>query len=141
MPTLRQARVAEMIKRDLAEILMKEVRDPRAALASITAVEVAQDFSIAKVFVSALGDEEEKKAALKALRNAAGFLRGQLGAMLDLRTVPVLVFRMDEGIERGVRMFELLKQEERFAATLQPATEEELAAVREEMAEEAEGKK
>lgn len=140
MPTLRQARVAEMIKRDLAEILMKEVRDPRAALATITAVEVAQDFSIAKVFISALGDEEEKKLALKALRNAAGFLRGQLGAMLDLRTVPVLVFRMDEGIERGVRMFELLKQEERFAATLAPATEEELAAVREEMAEETEGK-
>jgi len=141
MPTLRQARVAEMIKRDLAEILMKEMRDPRAAMATISAVEVAQDFSIAKVFVSVLGDEEEKKAALKALRNGAGFLRGQLGGMLSLRTVPVLVFRMDEGIERGVRMFELLKQEERFAATLAPATEEELAAVREEMAEEAEGKK
>ena len=140
MPTLRQARVAEMIKRDLAEILMKEVRDPRAALATITAVEVAQDFSSAKVFISALGDEAEKKAALKALRNAAGFLRGQLGAVLELRTVPVLIFRRDEGIERGVRMFELLKEEERFAATLRPATEEELTAVREAMAEEAEGK-
>lgn len=129
-----------MIKRDLAEIISKEVGDPRVALVSITDVEVAQDFSIAKVFVSSLGDEEEKKVALKGLRNAAGFLRSRLGSMLDLRTVPMLVFRLDEGIERGVRMFELLREEKQFAESLPPATEEELTAVRDELAEEAEKK-
>ncbi|MBB6053054.1 30S ribosome-binding factor RbfA [Armatimonas rosea] len=138
MPTLRQARVAEMIKRDLSEILSKDVGDPRVALVSVTDVEVAQDFSIAKVFISVMGDESEKQAAMKALRNGAGFIRGRLGAMLELRTVPMLVFRFDEGIDRGVRMFELLREEKQFAESLPPATEEELAAVREEMAEESE---
>lgn len=137
MPTLRQARVAEMIKRDLAEILSKDVGDPRVALVSVTDVEVAQDFSIAKVFISVMGDEQEKNAAMKALRSGAGFIRGRLGAMLELRTVPMLVFRFDEGIDRGVRMFELLREEKQFAESLPPATEEELAAVREELAEEA----
>jgi ribosome-binding factor A len=113
MPSIRQARVGEMIKRDLAEILQKEITDPRLALVSITGVDVAQDFSIAKVFISAIGDESEKMAALKALQGAAGFLRGRLGHMLDLRTVPKLAFRYDAGVERGVRMFELLRDEER----------------------------
>lgn len=127
-----------MIKRDLSEILSKDVGDPRVALVSVTDVEVAQDFSIAKVFISVMGDESEKQAAMKALRNGAGFIRGRLGAMLELRTVPMLVFRFDEGIDRGVRMFELLREEKQFAESLPPATEEELAAVREEMAEESE---
>jgi ribosome-binding factor A len=102
-----------MITRDLAEILQKEITDPRLALVSVTGVDVAQDFSIAKVFISAIGDEQEKMAALKALQGAAGFLRGRLGHMLDLRTVPKLAFRYDVGVERGVRMFELLRDEER----------------------------
>ncbi len=113
MPTIRQARVGEMIKRDLAEIMQKEITDPRLALVSVTSVDVAQDFSIAKVFISSIGDEQEKVAALKALQGAAGFLRGRLGHMLDLRTVPKLVFRYDIGVERGVRMFELLREEQR----------------------------
>jgi ribosome-binding factor A len=113
MPSIRQARVGEMIKRDLAEILQKEITDPRLALVSVTGVDVAQDFSMAKVFISAIGDEQEKMAALKALQGAAGFLRGRLGHMLDLRTVPKLAFRYDAGVERGVRMFELLRDEER----------------------------
>ncbi len=137
MPTLRQARVAEMIKRDLAEILSKDVGDPRVALVSVTDVEVAQDFSIAKVFISVMGDEPEKNAAMKALRSGAGFIRGRLGSMLELRTVPMLVFRFDEGIDRGVRMFELLREEKQFAESMPPATEEELAAVRDALAEEA----
>jgi ribosome-binding factor A len=113
MPSVRQAKVAEMIKRDLAEILQREMRDPRLALVSISDVEVARDFTSAKVFVSVIGDDKEKADALKALQGAAGFLRGQLGHRIELRTVPALTFRYDTGIERGVRMFELLRQEER----------------------------
>lgn len=124
MPSIRQARVGEMIKRDLAEILQKEITDPRLALVSITGVDVAQDFSIAKVFISAIGDESEKMAALKALQGASGFLRGRLGHMLDMRTVPKLAFRYDAGVERGVRMFELLREEERnFAVPTDSAAE------------------
>src|SRR5262249_55510113 len=116
MPTIRQAKVGEMIKRDLAEILQREMRDPRLALVSVTDVDVARDFTVAKVFISVIGTPQEKADALKALQGAAGFLRGQLGRMLDLRSVPTLVFRYDTGIERGVRMFELLREEEQALA-------------------------
>jgi ribosome-binding factor A len=112
MPSIRQAKVGEMIKRELAEILQREMRDPRLALVTVTDVEVARDFTSAKVFVSVIGDERDKADGLKALQGASGFLRGQLGRHIDLRTVPTLLFRYDTGIERGVRMFELLRQEE-----------------------------
>lgn len=116
MPTIRQARVGEMIKRDLSEILQKEMRDERVALVTINSVEVTRDFTLAKVFVSCMGDDKEKTLAVKALQGAAGFLRGQLGAMLELKTVPILQFRYDSGVEKGVRMFELLKEEQKFFA-------------------------
>jgi ribosome-binding factor A len=111
MSSIRQARVGEMIRRDLSEILQKEMRDPRLALVSITSVEVARDFTVAKVFVSAIGTREEKAAAIKALQGASGFLRGMLGRMLEIRSIPQLVFRYDTGIDRGIRMFELLQEE------------------------------
>ena len=127
MSSFRQARVAEMIKRDLSEILMRDTRDPRLALVSVTNVEVTRDFTFAKVYISSLGDAEEKAAALKALHIASGYLRGQLGRVLEMRTVPVLAFRYDAGIERGARMFELLREEEKmFPANAddRPAEEE-----------------
>jgi ribosome-binding factor A len=116
MPTIRQARVAEMIKRELAEILQKEMRDPRLSLVSVTDVDVARDFTVAKVFISVIGEPQEKAEALKALQGASGFLRGHLGRALDMRTIPALMFRYDTGIERGARMFELLRTEEQTLA-------------------------
>ncbi|MFM7320723.1 MAG: 30S ribosome-binding factor RbfA [Armatimonadota bacterium] len=126
MSTIRQARVGEMIRRDLSEILRKEMRDPRLAMVSVTSVEVARDFTVAKVFVSAIGTREEKAAAIKALQGASGFLRGMLGRMLEIRTVPHLVFRYDTGIERGIRMFEVLEGERKEFAEL-PGTDAEPA--------------
>ena len=113
MPSIRQARVAEMIKRELAEIFQRELGDPRLGLMSVNEVEVAPDLSVAKVFVSAIGDDQKKAEALKALQGASGFLRGQLGHRIELRSVPALQFRYDTGVERGARMFELLREEER----------------------------
>ena len=112
MATLRQARVGEMIRRDLAEILIKEMRDPRLAMVSITGVDVARDFTIAKVYVSVLGDAQDRSLAMRALRGAAGFLRGHLGRMLEIRSVPELKFLYDQGIQRGIEMFEILTTEE-----------------------------
>lgn len=116
MPTIRQAKVGEMIRRELAELLQKELRDPRLGLVSITDVDVARDFSVAKIFISVIGTPREKADALKALQGAAGFLRGHLGRAMDLRTIPALAFRYDTGIERGVRMYELLQEEGKAVA-------------------------
>jgi len=130
MSSIRQARVGEMIRRDLSEILQKEMRDPRLALVSITSVEVARDFTVAKVFVSAIGTRDEKAAALKALQGASGFLRGMLGRMLEIRTVPQLVFRYDTGIDRGIRMFELLQEEAKEFPVETAVTDAEAAATK-----------
>jgi ribosome-binding factor A len=111
MPTIRQAKVGEMIRRELAELLRKELRDPRLTMVTVTGVDVARDFTVAKVFVSVVGSAEEKQSALKALQGASGFLRGHLGRAMALRTVPNLVFRQDTGIDRGLRMYELLQEE------------------------------
>ncbi len=116
MPTIRQAKVGEMIKRELAELLQKQMRDPRLQMVSITEVEVARDFTVAKVFISVIGNPEEKAAAVKALQGASGFLRGHLGRVMAMRTIPALSFRYDTGIERGTRMFELLKEEQKALA-------------------------
>jgi ribosome-binding factor A len=112
MSSIRQARVAEMIRRELSEIFLRSTRDPRLAMVTVTNVEVARDFTFAKVFISSLGDAAEKAACLKAVQGASGYLRGQLGKVLELRVVPVLAFRYDTGIESGARMFELLRSEE-----------------------------
>jgi ribosome-binding factor A len=116
MPTIRQAKVGEMIKRELAELLQKELRDPRLHMVSITDVDVARDFTVAKVYISVLGEAAEKAAALKALQGASGYLRGHLGRVMDMRTIPALSFRYDTGIERGVRMYELLQEEQKALA-------------------------
>ena len=109
-----------MIRRDLSEILQKEMRDPRLTMVTVTSVEVTKDFYLAKIFISAIGTNEEKEAALKALQGASGFLRGKLGALLELRTVPLLQFRLDKGIESGIRIFEVLKEEKEFSDSLVP---------------------
>ncbi|MDX1935263.1 MAG: 30S ribosome-binding factor RbfA [Capsulimonadales bacterium] len=121
MATIRQAKVGERIKRELAELLQKEMRDPRLHLVTITGVDVARDFTVARVFISVLGSPEEKASALKALQGAAGFLRGHLGKALDMRTIPTLSFRYDTGIERGARMYELLREEQQALAQNQEA--------------------
>lgn len=123
MATIRQAKVGEMIKRELAEILQKGMRDPRLALVSVTDVDIARDFTVAKVFISYIGTEEEKLAALKALNGATGYLRGHLGKVMDMRTIPTLAFRYDTGIAKGIRMYELLQQEQEAMAENQQAAE------------------
>lgn len=137
MPTIRQAKVNEMIKRELAEVIQKEMRDPRLSLVSITDVDVARDFTVAKVFVSVIGTPQEKADALKALQGASGFLRGHLGRAMDIRTIPALSFRYDTAIERGVRMFDLLRAEEQAVAE-NAGKAEELGLASEEEAEETE---
>ena len=115
MATIRQAKVGERIKRDLAEIIQREMRDPRLNMITITSVEVTRDFSQAQVFYSVLGgDKEAQEAALAGLIHGSGFLRGRLGKLLEIRTIPELYFRYDDAMDRGVRMFEILKEEQQY---------------------------
>lgn len=115
----RPQRVAEAIKEDLMDLFRHEVKDPRVGFVSIVKVDVSKDLSQARVFFSVLGDDQAKKETLKGLQSAAGYLRMQLATRLSLRHTPELVFRLDESIEHGVRISELLGQ----AAPPTPANE------------------
>mgnify|MGYP001175411170 FL=1 len=108
---IRPEKVAHLMRREVAEILQQRLRDPRVtAMVSVTDVEVTQDLSFAKIYVSIMGKPDEVAATLKALGHAVGFVRHELGSRLGLRDVPDLRFIHDESLDRGARVEELLKR-------------------------------
>ncbi|AGB40677.1 ribosome-binding factor A [Halobacteroides halobius DSM 5150] len=103
----RQQRVASLIKKLVSELLQKEIKDPRIGFVSVTDVEVSGDLRHAKVFVSILdGDKEE---TMEALQSAEGFVRTEIGNEIRLRHTPEVIFRYDDSIEKGARIFEILE--------------------------------
>jgi ribosome-binding factor A len=104
----RTDRVAQQIQRELAELVRLEINDPRVRLVTITAVEVANDYSHAKVFFTRLDGKHDE--AKQGLERAAGFLRSQLARSLKLRVMPQLHFVYDESVERGSRLSQLIDQ-------------------------------
>ncbi len=107
----RAHRVGEQIKKEVSQILQNELKDPRATgFLSVTQVEVTNDLSYARVYVSIYGSEEEKQLTLKALDNALGFIRSEIGKRVRLRHVPEISFQLDESIEYGAHITEILKE-------------------------------
>lgn len=126
MGTRRIARVNELIRDEVTEMLTRHLRDPRlTGLVSITAVETSPDLRHAKVYVSVYGDEDQQKAVMAALRSAAGFIRRELGERLRLRYIPEIQFKLDESIARGARILELLRQVQAQAQPQPPTSGEE----------------
>jgi ribosome-binding factor A len=112
----RRERVEELIVREVSDILRREVKDPRIGFVTVTEAEVSPDLRQARVFVSVMGSDEEREAALKGLNSAARFIRGQFGKRVAMRVTPELTFRFDTSIDRGARIFELLEQVRREGA-------------------------
>jgi ribosome-binding factor A len=110
--SLRTARVNELLRAELSELILREVKDPRVGegLVTITEIRVAPDLRRATVFVSHLGTDEERRHALAGLQNAAPFLHRELMHRLRMRAVPELVFRFDPSIERGARLSDLIRK-------------------------------
>ncbi len=119
--TQRTERVGDLIRTELADLLLREVRDPRVALASVSSVDVARDFSHATVRVSVLGTEAERLEAISALERAKGFLRRELSRRISLRTTPELHFSLDRGAEHIQRITEILERERAPAETTDPS--------------------
>lgn len=106
----RLGRLAQEIKREVSDILTKEVKDPRLGMISITDVDVSRDLSVAKVYFSQLGDEEERARTLEGLERARGFIRSELAKRLrGIRHIPEVVFLFDPSLERGAKMDALFK--------------------------------
>ncbi len=107
----RSRRVGEQIQRELAELVQRELKDPRLGMITISAVEVSRDMSVAKVFFTVFGDENhDEKQSLEGLERASGFLRRELGHRMRLRSVPELRFQYDHSIEKGSRLSALINE-------------------------------
>lgn len=107
----RAQRLSEEIKREVSDILRNGVKDPRVTdLLSITQVQLSRDLSYAKIYVSLLGDKQAKQNALEGLERAKGFIKRELGGRLKLRGVPEINFLVDDSIEYGSHINELLKK-------------------------------
>jgi ribosome-binding factor A len=111
MPSSTRARrVGERIRQELAELLARQVSDPRLQGVTVTAVEVDREFAYATAFVNALGDEARQEDILESLDSARGFLRSSLAQRIPLRTFPRLRFRWDESFDQASAIEALLRQ-------------------------------
>ncbi|MEL6763190.1 MAG: 30S ribosome-binding factor RbfA, partial [Cyanobacteria bacterium J06607_6] len=102
----RVARVASLIKREVSQMLMSEIKDDRvgAGMASVTDVVVSGDLQHAKIFVSIYGTDEAKVETMAGLQAATGYIRRELGQRIRLRRTPEILFREDLAVERGTRV-------------------------------------
>ena len=105
----RIERVSSLMRHEISGLLQRQVKDPRLSqFVAVTNVSLSADLKYAKVFVSSMGGEEEKRAMLKGLGAASNFLRNQLAKRLHLRRIPELSFEWDDSIERGDRLLQLM---------------------------------
>ena len=107
----RIERINNLIRQEISELLKRQVKDPRlGTFIAVTAVTTSPDLKYARVFVSGLSSQEEKKETMSALTAASGFFRKELMKNLRLRRIPELSFHWDDSIERGDRLLRLIDQ-------------------------------
>ena len=107
----RVARINDEIKKEVSKLIRHELKDPRIGeMTSVTKVETSNDLSTCKVFVSVLGGEKEKTAALEGLTSAAGFIRKAVADTVNLRQTPKLRFMLDDSVAQHMKIEALLRQ-------------------------------
>lgn len=108
----RVSRVAELIKREVSQLLLNGIKDDRvgSGMVSVTNVDVSGDLQHAKIYVSIYGTKEAKVETMAGLKSATGFVRSELGARVRLRRTPEVVFIEDTGIERGSKVLSILNR-------------------------------
>lgn len=104
----RATRVADQIRMEVADIIMRKTKDPRVASVTVTDVEITNDLRLARVFVTTLLDAEQERNAFVGLNKASGFIRSELGRRLNLRYTPEIVFQKDVSGPRGDRLLSIL---------------------------------
>ncbi len=106
--SIKQERIAGRIRQILSQLLLREVSDPRLQGLTITQVDVDSEYSLARIYVNALGEEERQQEILQALSHAKGFLRREVGKHLQLRTIPDLAFVWDGRFDRAEQIEQLI---------------------------------
>jgi ribosome-binding factor A len=105
----RKDRVSDIIRREVSEVLSRDVRDPRLSFVTITHVRVSKDLKSAKIFFTTIKEGDELKAILEGLKSASGFVQRKLGSRIHLRYTPHISFVYDSSVENGSRMEKILK--------------------------------
>ncbi|MEK7267134.1 MAG: 30S ribosome-binding factor RbfA, partial [Nitrospirota bacterium] len=105
----RSQRVSDLIREEIADIIMNKVKDPRLGFVTVTGAKITEDLKIATIYLSIL-KEEEKETTIEMLNSAKGFIRAELAKRLKMKFIPSLTFRIDESLEYGVRIEKLLRE-------------------------------
>lgn len=108
MARLRVEKLQELIRQELSTLLLMEVKDPRVKNVTVTSVELSNDLSYAKIFVSLYGSPEEQDNAFQGLKKALGYLRSEIAKRIRLRVAPILVLEKDTSYEYGAHIEEIL---------------------------------
>jgi ribosome-binding factor A len=108
-PYKRSQRVSDLMREEIADIIMYRLKDPRLGFVTVTGVDMTADLKFAKVYVSVL-NEEERESALQILNSARTFMRSLLSKRLRMKFIPAIEFRLDTSIEYGLKMDALLKK-------------------------------
>ncbi|MEW6065302.1 ribosome-binding factor A [Desulforamulus profundi] len=106
----RPERIAEAIKKEIADLLRNEIKDPRVGFVTITGVEVTKDLCFAKIFISVMGSEDQRAETLSTLQKAAGYMRSEIGRRIKVRHAPEIIFKLDTSLDNGTRIMELLRE-------------------------------
>ncbi|MEW8973471.1 MAG: 30S ribosome-binding factor RbfA [Tissierellaceae bacterium] len=111
MNSKRINRISGEVKKVVSELLYNGLKDPRvSSMTTVTSVEVTRDLSFANIYISVLGNDRDKEDTISGLESAKGFIRNEIGKRIDLRHVPEPIFHLDESIERGIYMTELIEK-------------------------------
>jgi ribosome-binding factor A len=116
--TARTDRIDQLLRQEIGSILAKDVQDPRIGFVTVTDVETAPDLSVARVWVSLIGQPDERDLTMRALQHALPFVRRELGSRISLRRTPELQIRLDDTLQRGTRVLQLLAELEAGGGTL-----------------------
>lgn len=109
MANLRAHKVGEQMKKELSDIIGKRIKDPRVGFVTVTGVDVTGDLQQATIYITVLGNDEQKEETIDGLSKAKGFIRSEIGKRIRLRKTPEISFAFDESIEYGNRIDTLLR--------------------------------
>lgn len=110
MGQLRVDKVQELIKQEVSNMILRELKDPRIGFATVTQVAVSGDLRHAKIFVSLLGSEEQKLQTWEGLNSSLGFIRSELGKRIRLRYTPEINLQLDTSLDHSVKIQKLLDE-------------------------------
>jgi len=105
----RSEKVADLIRKEVSQMLVKSIKDPRVGFVTITKVTVSEDCRVAKVYFSVAGTLAERERSVKGLDSAKGYVRKELGRRIRLRYTPEIIFQFDPSIEYAIHMEELIQ--------------------------------